>query len=164
MTILNEAQMRSLWVQGYTVMIRYSMDGLTAFPVGTGIYRLINDYITITIRVPCGYRDIPRFFINNILTPKRSLWVQGYTNPAEKVVIYPLAFPVGTGIYRMWWAKYRPQKSVPCGYRDIPIFKIYLITYLMRSLWVQGYTGLWARRIGEIQAFPVGTGIYLMGL
>ena len=50
------------------------------------------------------------------------------------------AFPVGTGIYRLFIPFSHPVNCVPCGYRDIP-----------------KPVDTW---IGLTSAFPVGTGIY----
>ena len=94
------SMMRSLWVQGYTVILGvYSTDEL-AFPVGTGIYRRSSSIALASSGVPCGYRDIPRanFAIYRIVW--RSLWVQGYTDERPAWLEQKIAFPVGTGIYR----------------------------------------------------------------
>ena len=53
---------------------------IAAFPVGTGIYRVI--------------------IISEIDGSKRSLWVQGYTGSCSLGIAIIAAFPVGTGIYR----------------------------------------------------------------
>ena len=91
---------RSLWVQGYTVEHPRGEHRDTAFPVGTGIYRL----------------DLSA----SVARRRRSLWVQGYTDIFNDFEIYEVAFPVGTGIYRRNIRNYARQTSVPCGYRDIP--------------------------------------------
>ena len=90
----------------------------------------------------------------------RSLWVQGYTANAVKAGIAKIAFPVGTGIYRGNGVLVGADGSVPCGYRDIPHTSFGLGSYLMRSLWVQGYTAAPFLFLPPLMAFPVGTGIY----
>ena len=52
-------QMRSLWVQGYTVEAVQQEHQNDEFPVGTGIYRKKKRYFFIRVGVPCRYRDIP---------------------------------------------------------------------------------------------------------
>ena len=52
--------MRSLWVQGYTVVPAIRRCVISAFPVGTGIYRLPSIDFPCFNCVPCGYRDIPQ--------------------------------------------------------------------------------------------------------
>ena len=136
------SMMRSLWVQGYTVILGvYSTDEL-AFPVGTGIYRRSSSIALASSGVPCGYRDIPRanFAIYRIVW--RSLWVQGYTAREFCYISHCMAFPVGTGIYRRASGVVRAKNSVPCGYRDIPLPSDTFVIFPARSLWVQGYTAL----------------------
>ena len=70
------------------------------------------------------------------------------------------AFPVGTGIYRRSEGNLISMKSVPCGYRDIPIQHKNGNIADKRSLWVQGYTGLAVDFKSSFGAFPVGTEIY----
>ena len=74
---------------------------MDAFPVGTGIYRLINRSASDSVSVPCGYRDIPKKLSLLDMILKRSLWVQGYTGDEIAAFEKYLAFPVGTGIYRV---------------------------------------------------------------
>ena len=90
----------------------------------------------------------------------RCLWVQGYTDSANELRYVSNAFPVGTGIYRWVTQTVLLFKCVPCGYRDIPDNTKSVTMYIKRSLWVQGYTGLFSYLDQSHFAFPVGTGIY----
>ena len=90
----------------------------------------------------------------------RSLWVQGYTDVYLVSSGYFNAFPVGTGIYRIYLCIGSICNSVPCGYRDIPSFCDFSSIFLTRSLWVQGYTVFLLTHVQLSHAFPVGTGIY----
>ena len=67
---------------------------------------------------------------------------------------------MGTGIYRANMFNGLEIDCVPCGYRDIPAVANGSFALWLRSLWVQGYTGLECRPIYLQLAFPVGTGIY----
>ena len=72
------------------------------------------------------------------------------------------AFPVGTGIYRVFVPFSTPTTRVPCGYRDIPVMMCDTRDVMQRSLWVQGYTAIKCNAWWRNTAFPVGTGIYRM--
>ena len=67
---------------------------------------------------------------------------------------------MGTGIYRARIIQQVMITGVPCGYRDIPIIFININFNDWRSLWVQGYTELHHLNLRDLDAFPVGTGIY----
>ena len=133
-------QKRSLWVQGYTAFPLAEHAIKHAFPVGTGIYRKKLKWQLIQLCVPCGYRDIPLFQQYVVVSLVRSLWVQGYTACPQLIFLVLTAFPVGTGIYRNPESNRAFWRSVPCGYRDIPIRDMFQDCYMKRSLWVQGYT------------------------
>ena len=90
----------------------------------------------------------------------RSLWVQGYTVLGISDFTKEIAFPVGTGIYRVEKLLKNKGGSVPCGYRDIPDVNWMPSTREERSLWVQGYTVTELFPLMSLYAFPVGTGIY----
>ena len=108
--------------------------------MGTGIYRLVDEGSKLIKCVPCGYRDIPIFFTFFSIGFQRSLWVQGYTGFETIKKEFDPAFPVGTGIYRLFLSQSTNE--------------------LKRSLWVQGYTDTDLVVICGRGAFPVGTGIY----
>ena len=128
--------------------------------MGTGIYRGFMASYIFVLSVPCGYRDIPARRLELHKTTRRSLWVQGYTAKYDIVLVFSLAFPVGTGIYRFKLLSNRPKLCVPCGYRDIPFIDKIKNNDKKRSLWVQGYTDFWDLIKSLWNAFPVGTGIY----
>ena len=152
--------MRSLWVQGYTDLDLFTISNISAFPVGTGIYRQIWQINMVVLCVPCGYRDIPAIPMYRPTLIRRSLWVQGYTAFWTHPILCSIAFPVGTGIYRIKVKYFREGISVPCGYRDIPRINYLSVGNVLRSLWVQGYTDNWPNAWWRMRAFPVGTGIY----
>ena len=139
-TLATNGITRSLWVQGYTALINGSIYVKGAFPVGTGIYRYGVCSCNASRCVPCGYRDIPIFFTFFSIGFQRSLWVQGYTGFETIKKEFDPAFPVGTGIYRLFLSQSTNE--------------------LKRSLWVQGYTASQNQSFNVNFAFPVGTGIY----